>query len=117
MVFVERTRVLQGKSTTELSYYLSSLPPEPKRLAAAIRAHWKVENELHWSLDVTFGEDDRRIRDMTSAANFAMMARLALSLLKREPSHKGSSAQKRKAAGWSDDYLAKVLCAGLPPSD
>lgn len=115
LVQVERTRQLGAKSTTEQSYYLSSLAPEPQRLAQAIRAHWQVENQLHWTLDVTFGEDDRRIRDATSAQNLAMVARLALCLLKRESSQKLSIAQKRKNAGWLDDYLAKVLCAGLAP--
>ena len=117
LVQVERTRVIQGKSTTEHSYYLSSLDPEAERIAKAIRAHWQVENQLHWTLDVTFGEDDRRIRDATSAQNLGMVTRLALCLLKREGSNKGSIAQKRKGAGWSDDYLAKVLCAGLPLSN
>lgn len=115
LVLIERTRVQNGQTTTEQRYYLSSLPPEPVRLAQAIRGHWKVENQLHWTLDMTFGEDDRRIRDTTSAANFALVARLALSLLKREASTKQSIAQKRKSSGWSDDFLAKVLCAGLPP--
>jgi len=62
IVIVERTRHLWNKTTHEIQFYLSSLPSESPRIAAAIRQHWGIENSLHWTLDVTFGEDDCRVR-------------------------------------------------------
>jgi hypothetical protein len=73
-----------------------------------------VENGLHWCLDVGFGEDRCRIRDREGAQNFALLARLALTLLKRETSLRRGIAGKRKQAGWVDAYLLRVLSAGFP---
>jgi predicted transposase YbfD/YdcC len=114
-VLVERTRTVSGRTTTETHYYISSLPPEPRRLAEVIRDHWKVENSLHWTLDVTFREDERRIRDEVAAQNFGVITRTALMLLKRTPGLKKdtSIARKRKGAGWHKDFLARVLLSGF----
>lgn len=112
-VRIERTRAVDGKATTETHYYVSSLPPDARRLAEAIRDHWDVENGLHWSLDVAFGDDDRRIRNARSAENFATIARMAFTLVKRDPTRKRGVAASRKRAGWDTDYLAHVLTTGI----
>ena len=100
-----------GAQSTESSYFLSSLPPTARRIGAAIRGHWSIENGLHWVLDVVFREDARRVYDRTAAENVALLNRLALSLLRGDPS-KDSMKVKRKRAGWSIPYLAQLL--GFP---
>ena len=97
-----------GVKSTEVSYYLSSLAPNARRIGAAIRGHWSIENGLHWVLDVVFREDARRVYERTTAENVAFMNRLALSLLRGDPS-KDSMKVKRKLAGWSIPYLAQLL--------
>lgn len=94
--------------STEVRYFLSSLPPVARRLGGAIRGHWSIENGLHWVLDVVFREDARRIYDRTAAANVAFLNRLALSLLRGDAS-KCSLKVKRKQAGWSIPYLTQLL--------
>lgn len=111
----ERTRVLDGKETVERHFYISSLPPDAERIAYAARAHWSIENHLHWQLDVGFNEDQCRIRDHVGAQNFALIARTALTLLKRERTAPGGIARRRRRAGWSNDYLLQVLAAGTDP--
>ena len=78
-----------GAQSTEVRYFLSSLPPIARRLGSAIRGHWSIENGLHWVLDVVFREDARRVYDRTTAENVAFLNRLAVSLL-RGDSGKGS---------------------------
>ena len=80
---------------------------------AQVRAHWGIENSCHWVLDVTFNEDDCRIRRGDGAQNFAILRRIALNLIKQEKSDKASVRLKRLKAGWSIDYLQKLL--GLRP--
>jgi predicted transposase YbfD/YdcC len=99
------------RQSTEVRYFLSSLPPVARRLGAAIRGHWSIENGLHWVLDVVFREDARRVYNRTTAENVAFMNRLALSLLRGDPS-KSSLKVKRKRAGWSISYLMQLL--GFP---
>jgi predicted transposase YbfD/YdcC len=96
------------RQSTEVRYFLSSLPPVARRLGAAIRGHWSIENGLHWVLDVVFREDARRVYDRTTAENVAFLNRLALSLLRGDPS-KSSLKVKRKRAGWSIAYLMQLL--------
>jgi predicted transposase YbfD/YdcC len=100
-----------GAVSTEVSYFISSLRPNARRIGAAIRGHWSIENGLHWVLDVVFREDARRLYDRTAAENVAFLNRLALSLLRGDPSL-DSLKVKRKKAGWNTDYLAKLL--GFP---
>src|SRR3978361_967151 len=76
---------------------------------AAVRGHWSIENSLHWQLDMSFGEDRSRIRKGHADANFAVVRRMALSLLKNEKSQKVGGKTKRLSAGWNDDYLEQVL--------
>jgi len=100
-----------GKESIEVSYFLSSLPPSARRIGAAIRGHWSIENGLHWVLDVVFREDARRVYARTTAENVAFLNRLALSLLRGDPG-KGSLKVKRKRAGWQIPYLRQLL--GFP---
>src|SRR5208282_5041756 len=111
LILVERTREVEGKTSVELSYYISSLDrrTRAKRLANYVRGHWTVENNLHWQLDVSFREDDRRIRKGHGAENFSRLCRIALNLLKAEKTIKAGMARKRKKCGWDNDYLLKVL--------
>ena len=81
----------RGKVTAEIRHYLSSAALPPERLAAAIRDHWRVENGLHWVLDVTFREDDSRVRDRSAALNLALLRRIALNLVARD---RGSRTQR-----------------------
>jgi predicted transposase YbfD/YdcC len=97
-----------GQETGETRYFISSLPLGVQRFARAVRSHWSVENSCHWSLDMTFREDESRIREPQVRANFAWLNRFTLSLLKQHPG-KESVAMKRRACGWSDDYLLQVL--------
>jgi predicted transposase YbfD/YdcC len=97
-----------GGESIEVRYFLSSLPPQARRLGAAIRGHWSIENGLHWVLDVVFREDARRVYDRTAAENVAFLNRLALSLL-RGDTGKSSLKVKRKRAGWSLPYLMQLL--------
>jgi predicted transposase YbfD/YdcC len=110
LVKVQRERRVGASSSTETAYYLSSLTIGAKTMGERIRAHWSIENNLHWSLDRIFDEDRSRIRDRTGAANLTQVRKLALSLLKMEESRPGKSvAMKRKRAGWEPDYAFRIL--------
>jgi predicted transposase YbfD/YdcC len=97
-----------GKTTRDIRYYLSSLRMGVKRFASAVRGHWSIENSLHWCLDVTFREDESRVRNRHAADNLAWLKRFAITLLKQQVD-KESIAMRRRMAGWNDDYLAQVL--------
>ena len=97
-----------GKETHEVRYYISSLAMGVKRFAHAVRSHWGIENACHWSLDVTYREDESRIRDDRMRENFAWLNRFTLSLLKQHPS-KDSVAMKRRSCGWDFDFMTEVL--------
>jgi predicted transposase YbfD/YdcC len=99
--------------TVERRYYLSSLPAEAAdsagRFAAAVRGHWGIENCVHWVLDITFREDDSRVRTDHAPANLATVPHLALNLLRRERTAKGGIKGKRLKAAWDDRYLKRLL--------
>jgi len=116
IVGVERTRYLWNKTTHEIQFYLSSLPPESPRIAAAIRQHWGIENSLHWTLDVTFSEDACRVRSFHSPHNLALLRRFAVNSLNRKATDKQSLRQKSKRAAMDDRYMLTVLAAALPDS-
>jgi len=97
-----------GKETHEVRYYISSLAMGVKRFAHAVRSHWGIENACHWSLDVTYREDESRIRDARMRENFAWLNRFTLSLLKQHPS-KDSVAMKRRSCGWDFNFMTEVL--------
>ncbi len=98
-----------GKECCEARYYILSKYLSAKRFAEAGRSHWGIENQLHWQLDVTFREDECRIRKGHADANFSILRRTALALLKQEPTAKVGIKNKRLTAGWDESYLEKVL--------
>jgi predicted transposase YbfD/YdcC len=101
---------LSGKVTTERRYFISSLPgTSADQMADAVRGHWAVENKLHWQLDVSFREDERRIRKGHGAENYSRLCRLALNLLKRDKTVKIGVHGKRLKAGWDEHYLLRLL--------
>ena len=97
-----------GKETIEVRYYISSLSGDVKQFARAVRGHWGVENGCHWVLDMTFREDESRIRERHLRENFAWLNRFALSLLKQHPGRQ-SLVMKRRSCGWSDAFLMEVV--------
>lgn len=105
---VNRT-LRDGKETIEGRYYILSRKLTGKQFATAVRGHWSIENSLHWQLDVTFGEDQCRIRKGHADANFSLLRRQALSLLKNERTSKVGIKNKRLSAALNEDYLLKVL--------
>jgi len=110
LIRVQARRTVDGRTTSEYRYYISSLPADDApKLLAYIRGHWGVENGLHWCLDIGFGDDDRRIRQGHGAENFARLSRIALNLLKKQTRHKVGIKTKRLCCGWSHDYLFRVL--------
>jgi predicted transposase YbfD/YdcC len=112
MVFSER-QVGTAAPTCETRFFISSLPPKVKTFGRAVRGHWGIENSLNWVLDVSFREDDSRLRKDHGPANLALVRRLAASLLQNETTAKGGVASKRKHAGWDNEYLLRVLGVSL----
>lgn len=98
-----------GKDCNEVRYYILSKYLAGRRFAEAVRSHWAIENRLHWQLDVTFQEDQSRIRKGHADANFSVLRRTALSMLKNETTLKVGIKNKRLTAGWDEAYLEKVL--------
>jgi len=107
---VESVREINGKSSTERRYFISSVSRmDAQAMASYVRGHWSVENNLHWQLDVSFGEDDRRIRKDHGAENFSRLCRIALNLIKSDKSLKVGVKAKRKKAGWDEPYMLRLL--------
>lgn len=105
---VQRERRIGDNVEQETAYYSSSLPPDAQQLLNVTRTHWAVENSLHWVLDVTFREDDSRIRQHNAPQNMAVLCDMALNMLKHDPS-KGSLKQKRYRAALADHFLLQLL--------
>ena len=108
IVRVQRERRFQGKVEQETAYYISSLAPNARQILDATRQHWGVENSLHWVLDVTFREDEARIRKENGPQNFAALRHIALNILKQDAS-KGSLKQKRYRAALDDAFLFQLF--------
>ena len=106
---VESVREVEGKTTVERRYYLSSLSLGIETFARAVRSHWGVENKVHWIMDVCFREDQSRARTGHAAENLASLRRLALNLLKREQTKKRGIRGKQLNASWEHAYLLKLL--------
>ena len=99
----------RGKVTAEIRHYLSSAKRPPEALAAAIQSHWRIENGLHWVLDVTFREDASRVRERNAARNLALLRKIALNLARADATLKASLRGKRKYAGWDDMFMATLI--------
>lgn len=102
------TCLRNGKETMDVRYFISSLPMGVKRFAHAVRSHWGIENTCHWSLDITYREDESRIREAHLRENFAWLNRFTLSLLKQHPGQ-DSLIMKRRCCGWNNNFLLQTL--------
>ena len=100
--------IRDGKESIDTRYFISSLPVKVKQFAHAVRSHWGIENSCHWCLDVTYREDESRIRDEHLRENFAWLNRLTLSLLKQHCG-KDSVAMRRRSCGWNEEFMLQVL--------
>ena len=109
LVVVTSCRTIQERDTWETRLYITSHKPNAKKLGAAIRQHWGIENTQHWSLDVTFGEDAQRQQDRNGAANLAAVRRLALSLLRQDKTNKRGLKNKRLACAHAPNYQLNVI--------
>jgi len=104
-----REETMTGTTTQETRFYISSCSHDAKAFNKLIRNHWSIENNLHWSLDVNFSEDTSRIRKGNADQNFSIIRRIALNLIKLEPTRKISQRGKRKVAGFADDFREGIL--------
>lgn len=110
IVMVEAEReIIGGKRSLERRFFISSLAADAEQIGAAVRGHWAIENQLHWSLDVCFNEDACRTRTGNAAENLAIVRHIGLNLLKQEKTCKMGLKGKRLKAGWDESYLLKVL--------
>jgi len=107
---IYRDRQVDGQESHAVTFFISSLLPRVKRIARHVRGHWGIENSLHWVLDVTFGEDDSRLRKDDSPEIASIFRRLALSVLQQDTSLKSSIRGKRLQAGWNEEILERILC-------
>jgi len=109
VIVIVSERTVNGESTYERRYYLSSRKAGAKTFLEAIRGHWGIENSLHWVLDVGFDEDRSRLGKDHGPENLALLRRLAVSVLKQANGGKGSIRGKRLTAGWDNDFLERAL--------
>ena len=110
LVRIEAERYIKSTRKTEgNTIYISSLSADACLLNKSIRSHWRIENSLHWTLDVAFNEDNSRKRTGYAAQNFSVLSRIALNLLKNETTTKCGIKEKRLKAGWDNMYIKKIL--------
>ncbi len=113
LAMVEAIREVGGTTSRERRYYISSLSVDASRMGEIVRGHWGVENGLHWSLDIAFGEDQARMREGNSAENFSILRRIVLNLLRQDKTTKAGIKNRRLLAGWNDEYRQHIL--GIQP--
>jgi len=106
------TRIIDGKETKRVRFFISSLESNAQQILHVVRKHWSIENDLHWVLDVALNEDPSRVRKDQAPENFAVLRHMALNLLKQEKTAQGGIHAKQLQAAWKEDYLLKVLAAG-----
>ena len=111
VVMLEEIREVNGKQSSERRFFISSLPADAERIASAIRAHWLVENGLHWTLDVVFNEDKSRVRKDNAGENMAIIRHITLNMLNNAKKQIKDIALKalRKKAGWGNQTLSMIL--------
>ena len=109
LIMIRSTRLINGKETQQTRFYISSVNANAERLLDATRKHWGIENNLHWVLDLTFKEDESRIRKDLSAENFAVIRHIAYNLIKQDKSTKGSVRSKRERAAFDDKFRENLL--------
>lgn len=106
---VESRRTVSGKTSVEHRFFATSLPADAETLARSVRGHWGIENGLHWTLDVSFREDESRTREAHAAANLSVVRRVSATLIKAESSGKGGVQTRRMRAAWDGAYRGRVL--------
>lgn len=110
MVLCRSTRIVKDKTSTEDRYFITSITHDDvQKIAESIRAHWGVENSLHWVLDIAFGEDQARIRTKNADENMATIRKMVINVIKADKSRKGGVRAKRLQAGWDVSYLADII--------
>lgn len=109
LVHIESQRTVNGKTSLENRYYLSSLPPKASQLQQLVRGHWAIENNLHWSLDVAFNEDKHRLKDKNAAFCCTALRRFALALIKNAKISNDSVKSQRLQIGWDDRLLKQFF--------
>ena len=109
MVKIESQVEAKGKITEETRYYITSLAAEPQKILNSVRSHWAIENSLHWVLDVSFNDDQSRIRKGNAPQNIAIIRHLSLNMLRSVQKKRQSIKGLRKKAGWDNDTLKEIL--------
>ena len=109
IVMIESIRATAEGETVEQRYYISSCESNAAELAHAIRRHWAIENSVHWVLDMTFNEDQSRVRERVAAENLCLLRKIAMNTVRADSTRKASLRRKRRMAGWDSDYLATLL--------
>jgi len=100
----------EGRASDDVRYYITSCHTSGQRFAEEVRGHWCIENSLHWQLDVTFQEDQCRVRKGHADANFSLLQRASFSRLRNNKTEKFGVKNKRLCAAWNDNYRPQVLC-------
>ena len=109
IIMIESKREIKGIESIEKRFYISSLEANPQKILSVVRSHWGIENRLHWILDMSFGEDQSRIRKQNAPENMAVMRHCALNMIQKYKKKRQSIKGLRKQAGWNDLILKEIL--------